>query len=266
MKDKKAPKIVLFDLETLPDLQKVMEVFPSLSNYPGLTLKASINSIICFGYKVLPAIGSTKSQKPKVISAWDNAGLWSRDTNDDSWLCEKIIEILGDADCVITHNGKRFDWKFLQTRLVKHKLPPLPKITHIDTCELAKRNLMTFNNRLNTLGSFLSQGQKMGHEGWELWNKVSKRDIKAQNVMAKYCAQDVALLEKVYTKLLPFAPIVAPAIYTEKDSDCPKCGHSLQNNGYRVNKQGKYLRYYCISCSSSYRSKYLKNLSKLSTE
>jgi len=45
------PRIILWDLETLPDLKEVLKVYPSLSDFNGRTLKAQITSIISFGYK-----------------------------------------------------------------------------------------------------------------------------------------------------------------------------------------------------------------------
>lgn len=192
-----APRIILWDLETLPNLPQVLKVFPSLSNYPGLTIKASINTIICCGWKVYG------EKKTHCINAWDFYR-WTRDVNDDYSIVKAAYTILRGADVLVTHNGKRFDNKFLETRLAFHGLPPLPKeIIHIDTCQELKRSLLLFNNRLNTGAEFLTDSLKKEHEGWALWEKVSNRNPKAMRDMTSYCKQDVRVLEKVFKSLIP---------------------------------------------------------------
>jgi len=241
------PRIILFDLETLPNFKEAMKVWPQLSNYPGLTLKATISTIICAGWKEL---GSTKTH---CINAWDYSR-WDRDMNDDYTVVREIYKVLYNADAVVTHNGKRFDWKFLQTRLVKHGLTPLAKTHHIDTCAVAKQNLLAFNNRLNTVGDLLDAGTKLSHEGWKLWVDVSNRDPKAMKLMTDYCKQDVNLLEKVYLKLLPFVNnIPNHNLYTDINV-CPNCG-SMQTRsmGWRVTKTMKYRRMNCKKCGTAFR-------------
>lgn len=241
------PKIVLFDLETLPNLKEVMKVFPQLSAYPGLTLKAQINSIIVFGYKIY---GDKKAQ---AISAWDFPS-WKKDVNDDYELCKQSYEILKDADAIITHNGKRFDWKFLKTRLLYHELPALPEIRHIDTCAENKRNLFTFNNRLNTIAQMFTKEEKMENGGWSLWCDVMERDPKAQKLMTEYCKQDVMVLEEVFKKLRPFIKNLPNYnIYQPgKTRLCPSCGSTrLKKHGMRTTKVSSYQRYICWDCGST---------------
>lgn len=241
------PKIVLFDLETLPNLPAALEVWTQLGNYPGLTLKASISSIACAGFKILG-----KKNPVQMIHAWDYPA-WKRDVNNDKAVCEALYENLHDADCVVTHNGKRFDFKFLQTRLRYWKLPNLPKMKHVDTCSEAKTHLYTFNNRLNTLAKFLTNTEKMEHEGWDLWVKTHARHKKSMKTMSEYCAQDVITLEALFyeirplIKSLPNFNLFNPA----KASVCPSCGSSrLQSRGIYITTVKKYHRYHCQDCGS----------------
>ena len=238
------PRIIAYDLETLPNLPEALKQWTQLSSYPGQTLKASISTIICAGWKVLG------SKQVQCINAWDFPE-WKKDVNDDKKVCQAIYDVLKDADCVLTHNGKRFDWKFLQTRLMFHGLQHLPKIHHVDTCAEAKKNMMVFNNRLNTLARFLTDDEKMDHEGWDLWVKVHARDPKAMKTMEKYCKQDVLVLEKVFNKLRPvigslpnqnlFNPLKAKA--------CPGCGSSrLVGRGKSYTLTRTYHRYVCKDC------------------
>lgn len=242
------PRIILFDLETLPNLGEALKVWPQLSNYPGLTLRATITSVICAGWKVY------QDKKTHCINAWD-FNRWNRDKNDDYSVVTEIHKVLQDADAVVTHNGKKFDWKFLQTRFLKYKLSPLDKIPHIDTRELASRNLFSFNNRLGYLGEQFVNDKKLDHEGWELWVKVHKRDPKAMKTMTKYCKQDVILLEKMFEILKPFATSIPNHNLWNSDENpiklCPNCGSDkVRLLGWRHTKTQSYRRLQCFECKS----------------
>jgi DNA-directed RNA polymerase subunit RPC12/RpoP len=244
---KTEPLVLLLDIETMPDLKEVMKVIPSLGDYPGLTLKATINSVICFGYKIWG------EKETRCLNAWDYPA-WKKDVNDDKALCEDIHKIMSEADCFVSHNGKRFDLKFLQTRFIKHGLPPLPRTSHIDTCMEAKKNLLAFNNRLGTLAKFIKSEDKLENGGWELWSKVMNRDKKSMLLMEKYCKQDVIVLEAVFKKLLPFVNSMPNFnLFSSGEKDvCPNCGSTrLTGNGQRVTKEAVYMRVRCADCGTN---------------
>jgi hypothetical protein len=242
--NRKKPKIILWDIETLPDMKEVMKVFPSLSNYPGLTLKATINSIICVGWKEFG------KGKVNCINAWDFKKRWKRSTNDDYEVVKAAYEVLKDADVVVTHNGKRFDWKFLQTRILYHGMYPLPRILHIDTCLESRRHLLAFNNKLDTIGK-LAHTQKMDNGGWPLWVEVSLRKPNALKKMTAYCKQDVVALEKVFKTLRPLLTSLPNHNLYSKSQGCPSCGSTrLQKRGERVTKENRVQRYQCLDCGS----------------
>ena len=258
---KTEPKIILYDLETLPILSQVMKVFTGLSAYPGLTLKASINSVICFGYREFGV-----DDKAKCLKAWDFKA-WNKDVNNDYDLLVKAREILSEADAVVTHNGKRFDQKFFNTRLLINGLKPLHKIPHIDTCQLAKQHLYLFNNRLGTLGEFLAGDKKMDTGGWSLWEKVMAKEAKSMRLMADYCKQDVDLLCKVFKKLRPFATNIPNYnLFTDVKRDvCSHCGSTRVNkHGLAYTKTSVRQRYQCLDCngtmSSNIKGKFLRSL------
>lgn len=233
-------------------MKKAIEVWTQLSNYPGLTMKATITSIICVGHKEL------YSKKVSCINAWDFPE-WEKDINDDSQVCKAIYDVLKDADAVVTHNGRRFDWKHLQTRLLANGLPPLPNIIHVDTCQIAKKNLLSFNNKLGYLGEWLLGDTKLDNGGWQLWLKVSQRVKSACKMMEKYCKQDVVLLEKLFLQLRPFIKnlpnrnIGRISRGLEGDA-CPTCGSTdLRLWGFYYTKTGKFQRVYCNNCNSTCR-------------
>lgn len=246
------PKIILFDIETIPDMDQAMKVWCQLSSFPGKTMKATITSLICVGWKELG------SKRTHCINAWDYPASWDKDINDDKEVCKAIYEVLKDADAVVTHNGKRFDWKHLQTRFLINGLPPLHNIVHIDTCTVARSNLLSFNNKLGYLSEWMDGDTKLENGGWELWVKVSKRIKYAQKLMTKYCKQDVVVLEKVFLKLRPFIKNIPNRNHfnTNKNFDkvCPTCGSAdLIGWGFAYTKTSSYQRYRCKTCHSTFR-------------
>ncbi len=244
------PKIVFYDLETLPNLKEVMKIYPKLSNYPGLTLKASITSIICFGYKIL-------GEKTKCINAWDFKDRWKKDLNDDYDVVKAACEILRDADAIVTFNGKRFDEKFLKTRIVKHGFKTLPKLHHIDLCAESKRHLYLFNNSLSTVSKFLLEDDKMENGGWDLWVDVMERSKPAMEKMTKYCIKDVDLLVPLFKKMKPFISNIPNynSFQSGARNLCPSCGSTrIERRGFQRNKVKTYARYQCKDCSSWSRS------------
>lgn len=244
------PRVVCFDLETLPIMRQALLVWPQLSNFPGRTLKASLNSICCFGYKVLG------EGEARVISAWDFPE-WSADVNDDTPLLKAALEVLEGADALVTQNGKSFDEKVLQTRLLLRGLPNLPTLNHVDTKLLAKK-FSFFSNSLKYLAEQLTEERKQENEGWNLWVRVYDRDPLACAEMAEYCKHDVKTTEAIYKKLrvaakganvLPNYNLFAQG--GEGRNLCPHCGSSrLKSEGVRSTKTRTYRRYNCKDCGA----------------
>lgn len=242
----KEPKILFWDLETMMNPEAVMDVFPGLSNYPGLTLKASLNSILCFGYKFLG------DKEVSCLNAWDYKG-WKKSVNDDEKLVKDAYKILEKADAFVTHNGRRFDLKFFNSRAIMYGLPALPTIPHIDTCQVAKSKLLLFNNKLNTVAKHLGIEQKLENGGWQLWVDVQKRNPKAMELMEKYCKQDVKVLEQIYLKLRPYMNQIPNYNLFDENGEvrCPSCGsYNVHKDGTRRTKTALSQRYKCSDCGS----------------
>ncbi len=239
-------KIVFFDLEILSDADALHDVLFRVGDWPGRTLKATINSVICFGYRIAEEPG-----RPRCISAWDFPKLWRKNVNDDSAVCRAAYEVLRDADVIVTQNGKSFDWKFLQTRLLKHGLPVLPKILHLDTKLIAKANLFLFSNSLDAMTEFFEVKERKLDVKKEkgLWRRVSHREPRAQNLMAKYCKQDVAALEALFEKFRPFVKLPNPRVIEGKSGGCPHCGGTrLHRRGRACTATGITIRMQCQEC------------------
>lgn len=243
---KEERKILVLDIETLPDLPKVLKHLPRIDDWPGQSLKASINSVLCIGFKWLG------EKQTRIISCWDFKS-WNSSVNDDKELLKAFAKIFNQADAIVTQNGKKFDIKFLQTRYMINGLDALDhKVLHLDTKQIAKRYLYIIGNRLNDLAEITNSAKKLENGGWELWEKVWRKDPKAMKLMARYCKQDVKTLEEVFLKLRPFITQIPNAnLWKAELNACPTCGSlNVKKDGFRTYKERKMQRIRCNECGS----------------
>lgn len=250
----KEPKIVIWDLETLPDPRKIYDVIPSIGAWPGRTFKAELQTIICFGYKI---VGQGRAQ---CINAWDFKEAWEKNPNDDSAVVAAAYEILHDADEIVTHNGKSFDIKVLNTRLLSYGMPPIAKdIKHVDT-KISAKKISLYSNSLANVASFLGVEDKMQIKNkWSMWKRMAFKEETAEDrkVMDLYCKQDVDTLYAVYEKLMPFHGnnLVNRNQFTDGRPVCPSCGSpSVIKHGTKRTKTKEYQRYLCTKCGSTCQS------------
>jgi DNA polymerase elongation subunit (family B) len=236
------PRILFLDLETLPDMESAFDRWTTLSRWFGVTFGADLQSIICFGY-------AWDDSPAKIINAWDFPS-WKRNVNDDKALCRAIAKIFTEADIIVTQNGKDFDWKVLNTRMLIHGLPPLPPVVHIDTKREAKRFLKLSSNSLGNLGKLFTDDEKMENGGWPLWSAVRRREAKAMKTMSRYCRKDVDVLRKIFRRLEPLLEnSINRNLFLKEGDLCPRCGSSaLRDSGTRRNKNQEYTRLFCMTC------------------
>lgn len=253
------PRILFLDIEILADMNKVREIFFSIGDWPGRTMKANINSVICFGYKWL---GEGKTE---CLNAWDYKS-WRKDINDDKALLQDVIEIINQADAVVFHYGDGFDWPFLETRLAVHNLSILPKINRIDTKKILKNKYFMYSNSLKYAAEEFLGIKKKETGGIKLWTAVSKRDKKAQKLMSEYCKQDVRVLEKLYLKLRPHITNVPNHNAFRKDGAecCPNCGgFNLMKDGYRLVSSTWFQKLACQDCGTPFKTPSDRKLGKI---
>jgi DNA polymerase elongation subunit (family B) len=170
---------------------------------------------------------------------------------DDSKLVTKLWGVLDEADIIIAHNGDKFDIKKSNARFISHGLQPPSPYKTIDTLKIARRNFAFTSNKLDDLGHYLGVGRKLPHTGARLWLDCMRGVPEAWTKMAKYNAQDVNLLERVYLKLRPWTSTHPDLSSYSKKNECPTCGGTnLQHRGHNVTKTGRRDRFQCMDCGS----------------
>lgn len=199
--------------------------------------KANSGFILCCGIKELG--------KPVRMLVRDNM---RPNPLNDRKLVKQIYDELSQMDMLVTHNGKWFDIPFLNSRLLKWGLPPLPPIPHFDTCDLAYKRLK-IKNSLEAIGEYLDCKTAKHKVSFDKWVQAYAGDAKALAQIVKHCVNDVKLTEQVYIKLRPMGfkhPNVA--LINGDDRQCPICGkkNTLQSRGWLPAMVNRAKRYQCV--------------------
>jgi len=160
---------------------------------------------------------------------------WDKNQCDKQMLID-FIKIANQADEIIAHNGDRFDIKKLRTRCIYHRIPMFPNYRSLDTLKKAKSSFNFNSNRLDYIARFLGVGQKVEHEGFNMWVKCLKGDKQSLKDMVYYCDGDIVVLEDVYFVLQNY---IKHNTHTgvnngKLKASCPNCGSEdvllLKNN------------------------------------
>lgn len=180
---------------------------------------------------------------------------YSTYTKNDKKVVKALRKAILEAEELVYHNGRKFDYKKLNTRVILNDLPPMDKPRETDTLIQCRKYFSFSSNRLDYIGKVLVDDVKLPTSN-KLWLDVLQGDKKSVDDMLKYCKQDVNLLEKVFLKLKPHIEVGFNMNINEKVGDkCPKCGSSdLHGHGYRYTKTCKYRRYRCNTCHSYIQS------------
>lgn len=193
----------------------------------------------------------------------DTGGRGKDKVRDDKPLMKGIRTLLDEADIIVAQNGRRFDVKKINARLIMHGFGPPSPYRVIDTMIEAKRYFAFTSQKLAWTSKYLASEQKDEHKkfpGFKLWVACLEDNPAAWAEMKKYNKQDVRSTEEVYLKMRPWISS-HPNIGTFLESDkphCPKCGSDqvIGRNGFRsVKQQGTYKRYQCKKCGGWCRGK-----------
>jgi hypothetical protein len=198
--------------------------------------------LLCVGAKWLG------SRETELFSEWEHGHVG---------MLQGIHDMMSVADAIITYNGDKYDLPKLDGEFARYDLPPRPPCTSIDCIKQVKK-FGYFRSSLAFVGPFLGLGSKLEHEGFGLWKKVMDGDENAQRRMARYCIQDVRLLERLYIKIRPHIRN-HPHLGTTGGGQCPSCGgthtHSRGSVRTRVYKKQ---RLHCQSCGHWFLGKQTK--------
>ena len=163
-----------------------------------------------------------------------------------------IHNLLGEADAVISYNGRRYDLPTLQKDFLLQRFSPPAPYSQIDLYQTAKK-FNFISRKLNFICKQLDIGEKMKHRGMDLWTGCMHGDEKSWKEMERYNKKDVTLLEQLYDILLPWVQGHPNAsLYSDTDKPtCPNCGATnLQRRGVARTAVCIYARFQCKGCGA----------------
>lgn len=237
----KEPKILIFDLETSPNVGYFWSAGHKISVGPENIVEE--RQVICIGYKWL-------GQKRTHALQWN----YKKGAERDAEMLAEFAEIYAEADMVVAHNGDNFDIKWLKTRIMYHDLDPLPPVQQCDTFKEFRKNFRLNSNRLDYVAKFLGSDGK-SPMSFQDWKDVMAGSTKALNKMVKYCKKDVELLEEIYLRTRRHLKDhgIMQSIKGDKRV-CPQCGSdSVYKHTPYVTKAGRYQRYRCQMCAKTWK-------------
>jgi predicted PolB exonuclease-like 3'-5' exonuclease len=227
-----------------------IETCPCIGLFWGAGFKLNIGHenimverrIICIGYK-------WEGDRKTTVLRWD-------ENQCDKAMLMEFSKIANEADEIVGHYGNHFDWPWIRTRILFHKLPPIPVWKTVDTKALASKYFYFNSNKLDYISSFLGHGKKL-HTDFDLWKKILLGKCeKSLNYMCRYCGVDVKRLEAVFKDFEPYIPArthVGVLTGGEKWS-CPKDGSTnVKVDKTRATAHGTVqYQMVCLDCGSYY--------------
>lgn len=229
-------KILVFDIETLPILAYTWGAYDQNLQIDGIVRDWCV---LAWSAKWL---GSDK-----IIS--DVLSIKEALTRNDKRLVEDCWKLLDAADIVITHNGRAFDIKKINTRFMYNELLPPSSYRTIDTYQAAKAVFgMTFNKQ-DYIAKYLGMQRKLQTE-FQLWVDCDNGKKKALKQMREYNENDVEMLENIYMRIRPWIPSHPDLSTIANDDGCPICMGKYTKIGIYYTQRRRYNEYRCSSCGS----------------
>lgn len=197
--------------------------------------------LLCIGYKWL---GDTKV----TILRPTNMEKFRKNPWDDRQMLKEFMAVVETADVVAGWNSRGFDWRFLQTRILKHRLGYLPPVPHVDLL-LTSRATTKMRRSLDNTGKFFDLKNQKIPLDLKVWMSAGRGDEKAMQGIIDHCVADVLMTEEAYYLFAPLSrthPNVN--IINGTPEGCPLCGsQKLQQRG-RINALRHYrIRFQCQS-------------------
>jgi transposase-like protein len=230
-------KILIYDIETLPNLGYFFDTLPDRSIPLDFIVKPKSICTIAWKWYGEPETYVYVMEKPY----------------EDKKPLEEFLPVWSEANYAVAHYS-RFDKTFIAARLMANGLPSLPPVNDICTYKLAKTHFgRSLNgNKLDHLGTILGVGRKNKTTA-NLWVGCASGDMAAIEEMAAYNKQDVELLEQVFTEMLPHvkSKLNLNLLSDEPVIRCKQCGSdNLTQRGFEFKAASMQHRYVCNDCGS----------------
>jgi len=253
--------ILAWDVETLPMIASTFRLFKANIRQESIIENTAI---FCASWRWVDQHGKPKSPVESV-TILDDPKRFNKNIYDDEHVIRKLRDVLDKADVYLYQNGDSFDLRHYNARALNYGLPPVSQKQSIDTLKQARKHFRLDSNKLDFMGRFLKQGEKMDTGGMELWDSIiqskyppvgkqadKELTIKSIKYAEKYCRQDVNLLIKVFQRLRPYINLPNFSLHLGKIG-CNHCGgQHYRFHQWRYNQVSRKARYWCYSCEKPF--------------
>jgi hypothetical protein len=183
--------------------------------------------------------------------------------NIDQWVIGALWHLFDMADITIAHNGKKFDTKRTNARLIAGRSGPYSPVTQIDTLLEYRKQAAFASNRLDDLAFELGLEGKYHHPGLDMWWGCMEGDAAMWAEMETYNHQDVRVLRQVHHAILPWTSVslnAAAWATSDAPTSCPQPGCGGTNMRFRKNYPSPagltYKYYQCGRCGKYSKTRY----------
>lgn len=162
----------------------------------------------------------------------------------------KASELLDEADVIIGHNSKGFDYPHLVGEFLLEDVPQPSPVKHFDTLLLLRRHANFEANHLDTVDKRFGFSGKTDKYRIELAEAAAAGDVKAQRRIERYNKGDIAATARVREKLLSLSDVNLGLFADDPTRPvCTACeSTNLQRRGYAVKQALRYPRWHCQDC------------------
>lgn len=249
---KEGPRILIFDIETSPELGYVWGRFKQFLA-PVQVKQRSF--MLTWSAKWLgeeeAMADAIPYHRPMHWVGFDEEGAYGGvrgdyKEEDDREIVASMWSLLDSADVVVAHNGLRFDLPYLNSRFAYHNLGMPSPFKVVDTCKIAKKYFRFPANSLKELGIYLGIEVPKLDTDFQLWIDCMEGKKEAWEYMVEYNRYDVKLLEEVYLRLRSYDKS-APNLALYFDDDIlrdPVTGSTeVVEDGFAYTAQSKFQSY-----------------------
>jgi len=232
---KNKPRILLFDIETLPLHVRVW----------GLHKQRIPHTNIIHDWVMLSWSGKWLMEAEMYSDILTSKEVLKRN---DKRITKSMWKMIDEADIIVAHNLFRFDNRRINTKFFLHGLNPPSPYQGIDTLKQYQKNFALSSYKLDYIGELIRNKGKTPTD-YSLWIACEEGKQSALDEMLQYNKDDVTLLEEVYLKVRPWIkshPNTGLYMNLEKPV-CTNCGSTeLKECGIYVTPANRYVAMRCV--------------------
>lgn len=129
----------------------------------------------------------------------DEARFAGRNKRDDSKIAAAARDILESFDILVSWNGKRFDNRFLNGRLVLANERPLRgDLMHVDALPISRHYFAWHSHRLDAVAKTLRLGNQKTPLDPDTWEAAKDLESWAMDYVIEHCVADCMVLRETF--------------------------------------------------------------------